>query len=77
MPKVASIAAAVAVPPVANAQTSVAENPELEPNRASARRARCTLCEPQPRWGMAWLSCKATIMGGGSEDAYQSLRFPI
>jgi ketosteroid isomerase-like protein len=67
---VAGIAAAVAVPPAARAQTSVAENPELEPIRALLDAHDAAFANHDLDGVMACMSPKATIMGCGPGEIW-------
>jgi len=81
MPEVPSIAVAVAVPPLAIAQTPVAENSELGRIRCFCSTRTMRTLRTTTSIGTACLSEKATIAGGGpreiSEDVYQALTIPL
>jgi ketosteroid isomerase-like protein len=66
----AGIAAAVAVPPAASAQTSVAENPELEPIRALLDAHDAAFANHDLDGVMACMSPKAAIMGCGPGEIW-------
>jgi ketosteroid isomerase-like protein len=67
---VASIAAAVSGPLVASAQTSAAENPELEPIRALLDAHDAAFANHDLDGVMASFSEKATIMGSGPGEIW-------
>ena len=66
----AGIAAAVAVPPAASAETAVAENPELEPIRALLDAHDAAFANHDLDGVMACMSEKATIMGCGPGEVW-------
>lgn len=67
---VAGIAAAVAVPPPASAQTSVGENPELAPIRALLDAHDAAFANHDLDGVMATMSEKAAIMGSGPGEIW-------
>jgi ketosteroid isomerase-like protein len=67
---VAGVAAAVAVPPVANAQASGAEHPEVEPIRALLRAHDEAFTNHDLAGVMACFSAKAAIMGTGPGEIW-------
>ncbi len=81
MPEVPSMAVAVAVRPLAIAQTPAAENSELEPIRSFCSTRTMRTLRTTTSMGTACLSEKATITSGGpreiSEDVYQALTIPL
>jgi uncharacterized protein (TIGR02246 family) len=67
---VAGVAAAVAVPPVAKAETSAAEHPEVEPIRALLRAHDEAFTNHDLTGVMACFATKAAIMGTGPGEVW-------
>jgi ketosteroid isomerase-like protein len=67
---VAGIAAAIAVPPAASAQTSVGDNPELAPIRALLDAHDAAFANHDLDGVMACMSPKAAIMGCGPGEIW-------